>query len=136
MGEVMLRGKSMMIVVAGLVMACNQPARADAPSRIQFARGKSSALGKGSPGNSGATYVIRPNGAQVLMLDLSPRAGVGIKVSLEGADGLAVLLKEESGGEYEVGLEETGDYAIFIGSTTGKATAFALFVKTRKMKDI
>jgi hypothetical protein len=132
----MLRGKSMMILVAGLVMAFAQAARADAPSRIQFARGKSSALVKGSTGDSGATYVMRVNGGQVLMLDLSPRAGVGIKVSLEGRDGLAVLLKEESGGDYELGLEETGDYTIFIGSTTGKSTSFALSVKTRKMKDI
>jgi len=125
----------MMIAVAGLVMACAQPARADAPSRMQFARGKSSALVKGSTGDSGTTYVIRANGGQVLMLNLSPRAGVGIKVSFEGPDGLAVLLREESGGDYEVGLEETGDYAILIGST-GKRTSFALSVKTRKMKDI
>ena len=126
----------MMVVVAGLVMAFAQPARAGAPSRIQFARGKSSALVKGSTGDSGATYVIRANGGQVLMLDLSPRAGVGIKISFEGPDGLAVLLKEERGGDYEVGLEETGDYTIFIGSTTGKPTSFAVSVKTRKMKDI
>ena len=97
---------------------------------------ESSALVKGSTGDSGATYVIRANGGQVLVLDLSPRAGVGIKVSLEGSDGLAVLLREERGGDYEVGLEETGDYTIFIGSTTGKPTSFVLSVKTRKMKDI
>jgi hypothetical protein len=123
-------------VVAGLVMAFAQPARGDAPSRIQFARGKSSALVKGSTGDFGATYAIRANAGQVLMLDLAPRAGIGIKVSFEGPDGLAVLLKEESGGHYEVGLEATGDYTIFIGSTTGKLTSFALSVKTRKMKDI
>jgi hypothetical protein len=117
-------------------MGIAQPARADVPSRIQFARGKSSALVKGSTGDYGVTYVIRANGGQVLMLDLSPRAGVGIKVSLEGSSGLAVLLKEEIGGDYEVGLEETGDYTIFIGSTRGKPTSFALSVKTRKMKDI
>src|SRR4029450_7902336 len=95
MGGVMVRGKSMMIAVAGLVIGIAQPARADVPSRIQFARGKSSALVKGSTGDYGVTYVIRANGGQVLMLDLSPRAGVGIKVSVEGSGGLAVLLKEE-----------------------------------------
>jgi hypothetical protein len=126
----------MMVTVAGIMMAFAQPARADAPSRIQFARGKSSAVVKGSTGDSGMTYVIRANAGQVLMLDLSPREGVGIRVSHEGSDGLAVLLREERGGGYEVGLEETGDYNILIGSTTGKPTSFTLSVKTRKLKDI
>jgi hypothetical protein len=61
---------------------------------------------------------------------------VGIKVETEGSYGHQVLLREEGGGVYEVGLEESGDYTIFIGSIGGKPVSFTLAVAIRRLADI
>jgi hypothetical protein len=47
-----------------------------------------------------------------------------------------VLLRAERGGIYEVGLEESGDYTIFIGSTGNQPVSFTLTVKITNMTDI
>jgi hypothetical protein len=67
---------------------------------------------------------------------LTPRSGLGIKVETEGIYGHAVLLREEHGGTFEVGLEESGDYTIFLGSINGKPAPYTLTVKIVKMTDI
>jgi hypothetical protein len=46
------------------------------------------------------------------------------------------LLREEKGGTYEVGLEENGNYTIFIGSPNNKSMAFTLTVSIIKLADI
>ena len=46
------------------------------------------------------------------------------------------MLREESGGHYEIGLEESGDYTIFVGSTTGKSVQFTLKVGVTRLADI
>jgi len=67
---------------------------------------------------------------------VTPRSGIGVKVEKEGRFGHEVLLREERGGTYEVGLEESGDVTIFLGSTSGRSAAFTLTVKIVKMTDI
>ncbi|PWT88644.1 MAG: hypothetical protein C5B55_12770 [Blastocatellia bacterium] len=109
---------------------------AQTPRRIQFAKGQSSAVVKGSTGTDGADFVVRAKSGQKLILKLAPTSGVGIKVESEGRYGHSVLLREEKGGIYEVGLEETGDYSIFIGSTGHKSVSFTLSIKITKMTDI
>jgi len=111
-------------------------ASAQAPKRIEFAKGKSSAVVKGTTGSYGTTYVLRARSGQKLVIDLSPASGVGVKVETVGTYGEMVLLREESGGRYEVGLEESGDVTIFVGSTSGKSVAFTLAVRITKMTDI
>lgn len=105
-------------------------------TRIQFARGKSSATVNGRTGTYGITYVIRARSGQKLILTLSPEADVGIKVETDGKYGEEVLLREEKGGTYEVGLEESGDYTIFVGSTTDRSIPFTLTVKIGRLADI
>jgi hypothetical protein len=106
------------------------------PTRIQFAKGKTSATVQGATGNNGKYYVVRARGGQKIILTVTPRSGVGVKVETNGSHGEQVLLREERGGIYEVGLEESGDYTIFLGSTNGKSAAFTLTVKIVKMTDI
>ena len=103
---------------------------------VQFAKGKSSASVKGNTGNSGIYYTIRARGGQVLLLDLSPAVNVGVKVEIDGTDGYVTLLREKKGGHYEIGLEESGEYKIFVGSTNQKPIPFMLTIGVRKMKDI
>jgi len=121
--------------VAVLVF-CSAELRAQAPKRIEFAKGKSSATVRGTTGQYGTTYVVRARSGQMLVLTLTPASGVGIKVETTGRFGHMVLLREERGGTYEVGLEESGDYTIFVGSTNGKSRPFTLNVRIRRMTDI
>ena len=104
--------------------------------RITFAKGKSSAQVKATTGTSGVYYAVRARGGQKIVLDLSPATKVGVKVEGNGRFGHSVLLREESGGHFEVGLEESGDYTIFIGSLSGKPVAFTLTVGIQKMSDV
>ena len=119
-----------------IVLTCVLQAGAQQPARIQFAKGKNSAVVQGSTGTYGRTYVVRARSGQKIILTVTPRNGVGIKVEANGSYGEKVLLREERGGTYEVGLEETGDYTIFLGSTNGKPAQFRLTVKIVKMTDI
>src|SRR5215204_5965695 len=75
--------------------------------RITFAKGKSSAQVRGTTGTSGVYYAVRARGGQKIVLDLSPATKVGVKVEGNGRFGHSVLLREESGGHFEVGLEES-----------------------------
>ena len=117
-------------------VVCTVAANGQIAKRIQFGKGKSSAVVKGGTGTHGVTYVIRARSGQMLVLDLSPADKVGIKVETVGRYGEMVLLREEAGGRYEIGLEETGDYTIFIGSISGKPVAFTLAVGIRRLADI
>jgi hypothetical protein len=111
--------------------------KAQTSKRIQFAKGKTSATVKGTTGIYGTTYVVRAKSGQKLILNLTPAQKVGIKVETnDGRYWQKVLLREERGGSYEVGLEESGDYTIFIGSTDGKPASFTLTVKITNMTDI
>ena len=107
-----------------------------AQTRIRFAKGRSSAMVRGNTGNSGTEYVVRARSGQKIELTLSPLEGVGIRVTGNGRDGETVLLREERGGTFVVGLEESGDYVIFIGSVSGKPVAFSLTVAITRMSDI
>jgi hypothetical protein len=115
---------------------CSMDASAQEPKRIEFGKGKSSATVRGTTGLSGATYSVRARSGQKLVLTITPRSGIGIKVESIGRFGHMVLLREERGGTYEVGLEESGDYTIFVGTTSGKAAAFTLSVRIVRMTDI
>lgn len=105
-------------------------------TRIQFAKGKSSATVSGKTGTYGVTYIVRARSGQKLILTLTPEANLGIKVETDGRYGQEVLLREEKGGTYEVGLEEGGDYTIFVGSTNSRSVAFTLTVKIGRLTDI
>jgi hypothetical protein len=111
-------------------------ARAQQPTRIRFAKGTNSAVIKATTELHGKTYVLRAKSGQKLVLKLTPESTLGIKVETVGRFGEMVLLREESGGYYEIGLEESGDYTIFIGSTTGKPVQFTLTVKIGKLADV
>ncbi len=131
----MERLKSLLFIFAiGMLTAA--PLSAQAERRIQFPRGKSSMVVKGSTGTAGVTYVLRGRSRQKIVLDLTPANGVGIKVETNGKNGQVVLLREESGGHYEIGLEETGDYTIFVGSTENKPVAFALKIGIARLTDV
>jgi hypothetical protein len=127
---------SVALMLITFVFTCGVPTQAQTPIRIQFAKGKSSAVVKGTTGSYGVTYVVRAKSGQKLVLNLTPAAEVGIKVETERADGAMVLLREERGGTYEVGLEESGDYTIFVGSTNNNPVSFTLTVKITKLADI
>ena len=111
-------------------------AKAQVPKRIQFAKGQNSAVIKGTTGNYGITYIFRAKSGQKLVLNLTPISNIGIKVETEKAAGEMVLLREEKGGIYEIGLEENGDYTIFIGSTNNKPVSFTLTVSITKLADL
>jgi hypothetical protein len=111
-------------------------AKAQAPKRIQFAKGRSSAVIKGITDNYGIIYVVRARSGQKSVLDLTPVSNIGIKVETEKAAGEMVLLREEKGGIYEIVLEENGDYTICIGSTNNKPVSFTLTVSITKLADL
>jgi opacity protein-like surface antigen len=129
--------KSLLISISiAIILFTALEASAQEPKRIQFAKGKSSATVSGATGAYGITYVVRARSGQKIVLKLTPAIGVGIKVETEGSDGQQVLLREETGGSYVVGLEESGDYSIFIGSTKGRSVNFTLTVSITKMTDV
>lgn len=131
----MKRLQSLILMIA-VGMSVTATLNAQSERRIQFPKGKSSTVVRGSTGTSGVTYVLRVRFGQKIVLDLTPSNGVGIKVETNGRYGQMVLLREESGGHYEVGLEETGDYTIFIGSKSGKSVPFVLKVGVSRLADI
>jgi hypothetical protein len=104
--------------------------------RIQFAKGKTSATVKGNTGSYGVMYVVRVRAGQKMVVTLSPARGVGIKVDRGGRYETEVLLREERGGTFVVGFEESGEYTIYLGSTDNRPTPFTLTVKITQMTDI
>ena len=122
------------LLVAAFIGLHGGDALAQTAKRIQFAKGKSSATVRGNTGNYGVSYAIRARGGQKLVLDLAPARGVGIKVT--NADGSEVLLREERGGFFEIGLETGGDLTIFVGSTGDRPAPFTLTVRITNMTDI
>ena len=111
-------------------------ARAQKPIRIQFAKGKNTAVIKSTTLPHGTTYVLRARSGQKLVINLTPASVLGVKVETVGRYGEMVLLREEAGGKYEVGLEETGDYTIFVGPLGRNPVTFTLTVTVVKMTDI
>lgn len=129
--------KKLLIVFALIFVAVRVNATsAQTEKRIQFEKGQTSAKVEGTTGETGVTYVVGAKGGQKLVLSLTSPSKVGIKVETVGSYGHMVLLSEEKVGTYEVGLEENGDYTIFIGSGDGKPASFALTVKIAKLNDI
>jgi hypothetical protein len=124
------------LIALSFVFICAGLSIGQTPKRIEFAKGKSSTVVKGSTGSSGVSYVVRARSGQKLVLDLSPVSNIGIKVETTGADGDMVLLREEKGGVYEIGLEASGDYTIFIGSIDHRPVSFSLGIKITKLADI
>ena len=127
--------KTLLSLIA-LAMAVDASTHALTERRIYFPKGKSSTVVKGATGTSGVTYVLRARSGQKIVLDLTPANGVGIKVETNGRYGQMVLLREESGGHFEVGLEESGDYTVFVGSTSGRSVTFVLKVGVTRLADI
>lgn len=131
----MKRFKSLILMVTvGMIAA--SPLNSQTERRIQFPKGKSSTVVRGSTGTSGVTYVLRARSGQKIVLDISPAAGLGVKVETDGRYGQMVLVREERGGHYEVGLEESGDYTIFVGSTSGRPVSFVMKVGVTKLADV
>lgn len=129
-----IMGMALMLITFAFI--CGGEAKAQTLKQIQFAKGKSSATVKGNTGSYGVTYVVRAKSGQKLVLNLTPIKQVGIKVETIGSHGEMILLREERGGTHEVGLEESGDYTIFIGTTNNQPVAFTLTVKIAKLADI
>jgi hypothetical protein len=123
-------------LLIAFALASGGETKAQIVKRIQFAKGKSSATVKGTTGIYGENYVLRAKSGQKLVIKLTPIDRIGIKVETESSYGHTVLLREARGGTYEVGLEESGDYTIFIGSTDKKPVSFTLTVAVTKLADI
>lgn len=128
--------KSIFLTASMILAAFAATATGQAEKRITFAKGKSSAVVKGNTGRHGIYYVVRARQGQMLTLDVSPAARVGVRVEFSGRFGHSVLLREEHGGRFEIGLEEAGDHTIFIGSLNGKPVQFSMTVSIRKLADI
>ena len=124
------------IFILAAMAVIGAAANAQAQKRIEFVKGKSSAVVSGTTGRFGVYYLVNAKSGQKLVLDLSPALTVGIKVEFDGTYGGMVLLREEKGGHYEIGLEESGDYTILIGSINDKPSRFRLAVKIKKQADI
>jgi hypothetical protein len=122
-----------LLISFAIAITCSH-INAQTPKRIQFAKGKSSAVVTDTTGKYGAYYLIRAKSGQKIVLDLSPATKVGIKVEINGTYGEMVLLREERGGHFEVGLEESGDYTIC--SINNKPVTFTLTVAITKLADI
>jgi len=127
---------SVLMMLITLLFSDTAQTNAQSLKRIEFAKGKTSATVRGNTGAYGVTYVVRARSGQKLVLTLSPASKVGIRVETEGSRGQEVLLREERGGTFVVGLEESGDYTIFVGSTGGRPVPFTLAVKIERMTDI
>ncbi len=127
--------KIVMLSIA-IVIGLGSYAKAQEPTRIRFAKGKTTAVIKAMTGPYGTTYVLRAKSGQKLVLKLTPVSTLGIKVETVGRFGEMVLLRETSGGTYEVGLEVTGDYTIFIGPLGRNPVTFTLTVKIEKLADV
>ncbi len=127
---------SLAIMLLVFTLSCEAQAKAQTLQRIQFAKGKISAVVKGTTGSSGVAYVVKAGSGQKLVLSLTPASAVGIKVTTDGANREMVLLREKKGGTYEVGLEMSGDYTIFIGSVNNKSVPFTLTIKITKLADV
>ena len=123
-------------LILAAMAAIGAAANIQGQKRIEFVKGKSSAVVSGTTGRFGVYYLVNAKSGQKLVLDLSPASTVGIKVEFDGTYGGMVLLREEKGGHYEIGLEESGDYTILIGSINNKPARFRLAVKIKKLADI
>ena len=124
-----------LIFISTVIFVC-AVVSAPAQTRIQFAKGKSSATVKAATGEYGITYVVRARSGQKLSVKLEPASGIGIKVEKDGRYGHEVLLREEAGGSFDVGLEESGDITIFVGSTNGRSRAFTMTIAITRLTDI
>jgi hypothetical protein len=127
---------SIVLLTVAITVICGVEAIAQTTKQIQFAKGKSFATVKGNTGNNGVTYVLRAKSGQKLILNLTPIKQVGIKVETNSSYGETVVLNEERGGTYEVGLEENGDYTLFISSTNNQPVTFTLTVKIARLTDV
>jgi hypothetical protein len=126
--------KKLLIIIAfAFILGGVETASAQTEKRIQFAKGKSSATVRGTTGEYGVYYNLGAKSGQKVIITLTPKSGVGIKVEKGGDE---VLLEEQRGGTFTIYLEESGDFSIFVGSTNGKSKAFTMTVSITKMKDI
>lgn len=122
--------------IINIALSFTVQANAQTPQRIQFAKGKNSATLSGLTGRYGANYILRAKSGQKIVLNLKSAAKVGVKVETVGRFGEMVLLQEDSVGIYEIGLEETGEYTILIGSGSHKPVRFTLTVTIVKLADV
>ncbi len=129
--------KALIAIIFAIAVIVTANSQTNAQIRIQFGKGKSTATVTGSTGEFGTSYIVRAKSGQKITLTLTPAKGVGIKVtSPDGRYNENVLLKQTRGGTYVIGLDETADYMIFLGSTGRKPAAFTLTVSVTKMTDI
>lgn len=126
--------KRLLIILTFLIILSSvQVISAQAEKRIQFAKGKSSATVRGVTGLSGVYYLLMAKSGQKMIVTLTPKTGIGLKIE-RGTE--EVLLEEQKGGTYTVYLEENSEFSIFVGSSSGKSRAYTLTVTITKMKDI
>lgn len=124
------------LILTSFVITHTTQIIAQKPKEIRFSKGKVSAVIKGNTGEYGITYFVNAKAGQKLVLTLTPTNKVGIKVETLNNHGQIVLLREEQGGTYQIGLETNGVYTIFVGSTISVPVPFTLTVKIGKLADI
>ena len=106
------------ILLITFILASVNIIQAQTDKRIQFAKGKNSATVKGvfTKPNSGESYLLGVKARQKLTVNFEPDSGAAmpvVQVSTPGKNGKTVL--DESFGEFEIDLETSGEYTIFVG---------------------
>jgi hypothetical protein len=123
--------KLLIALAIGVLFIAAHNATAQTTSRIKFARGKSSAVVRGSTGSYGVSYIVRAKAGQKMAVTLTPVRGVGMRVNTDGG-GYVLLNVDKGDGPYELDLPESGDYEILIGSVSHRSIPFTLVVKITK----
>ena len=90
-------------------------ANAQTEKSVQLARGKSFTVVQDTTGEHDANSVVRATSGRKLVLDLMLAAKASIRAEFDGTYREMVLLRDEKGSDLEIGLEESGDYRIFVG---------------------
>jgi len=132
--EIPLPVKKVLITIGlGIFLFSVQTAFAQAPQRIQFAKGMNLAVLKGKTRSQGVAYIVKAKAGQKMILNLVPASNITISVqtTLKSEEEGNVLLDGQAGGDYELELPDTCDYKIIIGSDSDQPVPFTLTVEIR-----
>lgn len=123
--------KLLITLAIGIIFFAVQNSSAQTATRIQFAKGTNLAVLKGKTRSQGVTYIVRAKKGQKMILNLVPTSNVGISVqtTLKSEEEGNVLLEGQTGGDYELDLQDSCDYKIIIGSDSDKPIPFTLTVE-------
>lgn len=111
-------------LLAAVVCAAQSPSK-----RVQFARGKSSAIVSQSvPANHVNSYVLFVKKGQRISARVTSANG---KVDLDGSNIGAGQFEESGAAAFNVPVDETGDYVVYVRNRGKAATRFTLTITVR-----